>query len=226
MLGLKTLDVIQEAMDLTGLDYDWYDSEDYDDPEVYEMLRNGETVDIFQMASYTPTVMLSDFDVRDIDGICAVNAGNRPGPLEKDSVTGKSMVDLYIESKKTGVIQTIHPDIDPILKDTQGCIWYQENCMEIGKVMAGYDLSSSDSRIRKVLCKKKKKMIPEIKNEFIYGKKSTYDEDHNVTGVKDEPSPYCIGSLAKGFELELSEKIFESMEAFAKYASTKHIALY
>lgn len=218
VLGLKTLDVIKATMDLAGLGYDWYDSEDYSSPEVYEMLRTGETTDVFQMSSYTPTTMLADFDVHDIDGICAVNAGNRPGPLEKDLTTGKSMVDLYIERRKTGVIESLHPDIDPILKDTMGCIWYQEHCMAIGRVMAGYDLSSSDSRIRKTLGKKLKKKIPEIKNEFIYGKQSTYDEDHNVTGIKDEPSPYCVGSLARGYSQELSEKVFESMEAFAKYA--------
>lgn len=218
VLGLKTLDVIKETMDLAGLDYEWYDSEDYSDQAVYDMLRNGDTVDVFQMSTYTPTSMLADFDARTIDDICAVNAGNRPGPLEKDLTTGKSMVDLYIERKKTGVAESIHPDIDPILKDTMGCIWYQEHCMAIGRVMAGYDLGGSDIRIRKTLGKKLKKKIPEIKNEFIYGKKSEYDEDHNVVGIKDEPSEYCVGSLARGYSEELSNKIFESMEAFAKYA--------
>lgn len=218
VLGLKTLDVIKEAMDLAGLGYDWYDSEDFNNPQVYDMLRAEETTDIFQMSSYTPTKMLVDFNAHTIDDICAVNAGNRPGPLEKDLVTGKSMVDLYIERKKTGVIESWHPDIDPILKDTMGCIWYQEHCMAIGQIMAGYDLSASDSRIRKTLGKKLKKKIPEIKNEFIYGKQSEYDEDHNVIGIKEEPSPYCIGTLAKGYTQELSEKVFESMEAFAKYA--------
>ena len=221
VLGLKTLDVIQKAMQLSGLGYDWYDSEDFSDPNVYTMLRNGETTDVFQMSSYTPTSMLADFDAHTIDDICAVNAGNRPGPLEKDLPTGKSMVDLYIERKKTGVIDSIHPDIDPILADTMGCIWYQEHCMAIGRVMAGYDLSGADSRIRKTLGKKLKKKIPEIKNEFIYGKASEYDEDHNVIGIKDEPSPYCVGSLARGYSKELSEKVFESMEAFAKYSFNK-----
>jgi DNA polymerase-3 subunit alpha len=218
VLGLKTLDVIKEAMDLAGLGYDWYDSEDYTDGPVYDMLRAGETTDIFQMATYTPTAMLADFDARTIDDICAVNAGNRPGPLEKDSVTGKSMVDLYVERKKTGAIESWHPDIDPILKDTMGCIWYQEHCMAIGQIMAGYDLSASDSRIRKTLGKKLKKKIPEIKNEFIYGKQSVYDEDHNVIGMNEDASPYCVGSLARGYSKELSEKVFDSMEAFAKYA--------
>ena len=217
-LGLKTLDVIQETMNLTGLDYDWYDSEDYTDPGVYDMLRNGDTTDVFQMSTFTPTNMISDFNVHDIDGICAVNAGNRPGPLEKDKTTGKSMVDLYAERIKTGAVESIHPDIDPILSKTMGCIWYQEHCISIGQIMAGYSLGDADLRIRKVLGKKLKKKIPEIRNEFIYGKASEYDEDHNVIGIKDEPSPYCVGALAKGYSEELCNKIFDSMEAFAKYA--------
>ena len=170
------------------------------------------------MSSFTATSMLADFNVHDINGICAVNAGNRPGPLEKDKDTGKSMVDMYIERTKTGVIESLHPDIDPILKDTMGCIWYQETMMKLGQIMAGYDLGGADSRIRRVLGKKKVKMIPEIRNEFIYGKQSEYDENHNVIGMSDKPSPYCEGSLARGYSLELSNKIFDSMEAFAKYA--------
>ena len=217
VLGLKTLDVIKKTMDLAGLDYDWYDSEDYNDPEVYDMLRAGETTDVFQMSSFTPTTMLSDFNVTDIDGICAVNAGNRPGPLEKDKNTNKSMVDLYIERKKTGVIESIHPDIDPILEKTMGCIWYQEHMISIGQIMAGYSLGAADLRIRKPLGKKLKKKIPEIRNEFIYGKKSLYDEDHNVIGISTENSDYCSGTIAHGYSIELSNKIFDILAAFAKY---------
>lgn len=221
VLGLKTLDVIKETMDLAGLNVDWYESEDFSDANVYKMLREGETTDVFQMANYTPTSMIADFNVQDIEGLSAVNAGNRPGPLEKDLTTGKSMVDLYAESIKTGVIQSLHPSLDAVLKETRGCLWYQEQLMSIGQIMAGYDLGGADGRIRKVLGKKKIKLIPEIKNEFIYGKQTEYDKDHNVIGIKEEPSPYCVGSLNKGYTLELSEKIFDSMESFAKYCFNK-----
>lgn len=221
VLGLKTLDVIKETMDLAGLDVSWYESEDFSDPEVYKMLRQGETTDVFQMSNYTPTSMIADFDVHDIEGLSAVNAGNRPGPLEKDLKTGKSMVDLYAESIKTGIIQSLHPSLDAVLEETRGCLWYQEQLMSIGQIMAGYDLGGADGRIRKVLGKKKIKLIPEIKNEFIYGKQTEYDKDHNVVGIKDEPSPYCVGSLSKGYSLELSEQIFDSMESFAKYCFNK-----
>lgn len=222
VLGLKTLDTIKYTMELANLGYDWYDSEDYNDPNVYEMLRNGETTDVFQLARYTPTKMLNDFNVHDIDGICAVNAGNRPGPLEKDKETGKSMVDLYIDHVKTNTPEDWgNKNVNDILKKTYGCIWYQENCIMLGRTMAGYSMGGADARIRKVLGKKKVKMIPEIKNEFIYGKKSKFDDNHNVIGISDEPSDYCEGSLARGYSIELSERIFDNMSAFAKYSFNK-----
>lgn len=221
-LGLSTLDVIKETMDLAGLDYDWYDSEEYDDPKVYEMLRSGETTDVFQMAGYMATKMINDFKVNNIEGLTAVNAGNRPGPLEKNSETGKSMVDLYAERRETNIVPSIDPRIDDILKDTYGCIYFQEQCIFLGQRMAGYTLGKADSRVRKPLCKKKVKMIPEIRNEFIYGKKSLYDEDHNVIGISEEDSPNCIGAVRNGFSLEMANQIFDTIEAFAKYSSTKY----
>lgn len=221
-LGLKQLDIIREAMNLCGLGYDWYDSEDFSDKETYEMLRNGETADVFQMSSYTPTRMIEDFKVDDIDGLSAVNAGNRPGPLEKDKVTNKSMVDIYKEHAQNNDSEDWGNEVlNQILSETKGCLWYQEQCQNIGKAMAGYSLGGADSRIRKVLGKKKVKMIPEIRNEFIYGKKSITDDNGNVTGMSDEKSPYCKGAINMGYSEELAKKIFGTMEGFAKYSFNK-----
>ena len=125
-LGLSTLDVVKLTMDLAGLDYDWYDSEDYSDPKVYEMLRNGDTTDIFQMSGFMATKLIEDFKVDSIEGLTAVNAGNRPGPLEKDPKTGKSMTDLYTERRQSGIVPSIDSRIDPLLKKTFGCIWWNK----------------------------------------------------------------------------------------------------
>lgn len=221
VLGLQTLTQIKLAMDLSGLDYEWYDSEDFSDKDIYEMLRKGETTDIFQMAGFMATKMIQDMKVEDIPGLTVVNAGNRPGPLAKNKDTGKSMVDLYIERRASGIVPSIDKRIDYILKPTLGCIWYQEQCMQLGQVMAGYSLGMADLRIRKVLGKKKIKKIPEIRNEFIYGKKSLYDNDHNVIGISEEDSPYCKGAIANGFSEEVAISIFDAMAEFAKYSFNK-----
>jgi DNA polymerase-3 subunit alpha len=132
------------------------------------------------------------------------------------------MVDLFIDHVKTNTPEDWgNDDVNDILKNTYGCLWYQENCIMLGRVMAGYSMGGADSRIRKVLGKKKVKMIPEIKNEFIYGKKSIFDENHNVIGMSDEPSEYCEGAVNRGYDVALCEKIFDTMAAFAKYSFNK-----
>ena len=227
VLGLNTLTQISDAMKLTGLGYDWYDSEDYTDPLIYEYLRNGNTTDTFQMSSFTASKMIKDMKVNCFEDIVVVNAGNRPGPLAKNKETGKSMVDTFIERRASNYIPSIDSRIDKILEPTLGCIWYQEQCIALGQVMAGYSLGMADLRIRKVLGKKLLKKIPEIRNEFIYGKKSIFDNDENVIGISQENSPYCIGAVNNGFTEEVSIQIFDAMAEFARYSFNKsHSAAY
>lgn len=87
--------------------------------------------------------------------------------------------------------------------------------------MAGYSPGMADLRIRKTLAKKRHDMIPEIRNEFIYGKKSLYDEDHKVIGISEENSPYCNGAVNNGFSEEVAIKVFDAIEKFAAYSFNK-----
>lgn len=220
VLGLKNLSQIRLCMNLANIPESWYDDEDTDDHKIYEFLRNGYTANVFQMAKFTPTKMIKDFKVKDLESLTAVNAGNRPGPLAKGE-NGKSMVDGYVDSVNSGIIEKIDSRIDYILAPTNGMLWYQEQCLELGRVMAGYSLGGADKRIRGVLAKKKIKQIPEIENEFIYGKKSIYNDKDEIIGVSDENSDYCIGAINNGFSEEIARKIFNVMREFSKYAFNK-----
>ena len=124
VLGLKTLSQIRLCMDLANIPEGWLDDEDSNDPKIYEFLRNGNTANVFQMHKFTPTKMIKDFKVNNLEGLIAVNAGNRPGPLAKGE-NGKSMVDGYAEAVKTGLIEKIDDRIDYILAPTNGKLWYQ-----------------------------------------------------------------------------------------------------
>lgn len=107
------------------------------------------------------------------------------------------------------------------IKNLQLITTDQEDCMSLGKVMAGYDAGGADSRIRTVLGKKKIKMIPEIRNEFIYGKESIFNDKHEVIGKSESNSKWCAGAVNNNFTEEVSMQIFEAMEAFAKYSFNK-----
>lgn len=225
-LGLKCLSYIHLCMKLAGIPKSWLDNEDTEDENVYRFLREGNTANIFQMHKPMPTSMIRDFNVQTLEGITAVNAGNRPGPLAKGE-DGKSMVEKFAEVVKGGKIPSYDPRIDHILAPTNGMLWYQEQLMEIGMLVAGYSLGNADLRIRKTLGKKLVKKIPEIRNEFIYGKKSLYNDDGLVIGTSEEDSPYCIGAIRNGFSVEVASKLFSDMEDFAKYCFNKsHSAAY
>lgn len=216
-LGLSTLSQIQTCMNLVGLDMSWYDSEDFDDPKVFEMLRKGLTSDIFQMSSYNGTRMIRDMRANSFEDLSAINALNRPGPLSKDKETGISLTDTYIANKINNTMTNLHTSLDSILSETYGNIVYQEQCMAIGQVVAGYSLGNADLRIRKVIGKKLVDKIPEIKAEFVYGKKYDYD----TKTMTDESSPYCVGAINRGYTEDFALYIFELISNFSKYSFNK-----
>jgi DNA polymerase-3 subunit alpha len=123
LLGLKTLSYLEEFMDITGLDYEWYESEEFDDPKVYETINKKFTADGFQISTPSAKALLNKFKIETFQDFIAFVAGNRPGPLAKNPDTGESMMDKYLKAKSTGVIEKIHKDVDPLLAKTYGCIW-------------------------------------------------------------------------------------------------------
>lgn len=222
-LGLKTLSQIRLCMDLAGIPEEWLDDEDTNDADVYKFLREGNTANVFQMHKPMPTSMIRDFNVTNLEGLTAVNAGNRPGPLAKGD-DGKSMVEKYIEVVNGGEMPSYDHRIDHVLAPTNGMLWYQEQLQEIGRIVAGYSLGASDIRIRKTLGKKQVSKIPEIREEFVYGTKTTkYEGSEDVI----EPSKYCVGAKNNTFDIGMALSLFKDMEDFAKYCFNKsHSAAY
>ena len=218
VLGLKSLSIVKEAMKTIGLERKWYESDDTDDKKVYHFLRKGNTKNVFQMSKYMATQMIKDFNVTDLDGLSTVNACNRPGPLAKDA-SGKSMVDKY----KAAVIgRGIENNlIDFAGKDTKGVLIYQEQLIKLGQVMAGYSLGNADLRIRKTIAKKDIRRIAEIRNEFVYGRQSLFNEKGEVCGISKEISKYCMGAVKLGFSEEEALKIFKNIETSAAYCFNK-----
>lgn len=61
----------------------------------------------------------------------------------------------YIDGKNNpSHIKYTHPLLEPILRNTYGCIVYQEQVMQIVQELAGYSLGRSDM-VRRAMSKKK-----------------------------------------------------------------------
>ena len=138
-LGLKTLTVIQNALDLLrlrGVDID-IAMIPLDDKASYDLYASAKTVAVFQVESSGMMDALRRMKPTCIEDIVALVALYRPGPMEN--------IPAYCEVKN-GLrdLESIHPTIDHILAETQGIIVYQEQVMQIAQVMGGYSLGGAD----------------------------------------------------------------------------------
>jgi DNA polymerase-3 subunit alpha len=82
---------------------------------------------------------------------------------------GKTVSNHYID-KKNGLesVDYFHSCLEPVLKNTYGEMVYQEQAMEITKVVAGFDLQEADM-LRKAIGKKKPEEMAKVKNKFLEG---------------------------------------------------------
>lgn len=204
-LGLRTLTVIDNAVKLIHKNYNLdldIDKIDYDDKKVYELIASGSTEGIFQLESAGMKSFMKELAPTSMEDIIAGISLYRPGPMD--------FIPKYVEGKrdKSSITYT-HKSLEPILKNTYGCIVYQEQVMQIVRDLAGYSLGRSDL-LRRAMSKKKSEVMNKERATFLYG--------------DGEAIPGCIKN---GIPKESAEKIFDDMIDFAKYAFNKsHAAAY
>ncbi len=194
-LGLKTLTVIQNAIELIhasgrqlhegpgGLRlYDpapgaenQINAIPLDDAKTYELYASAKTVAVFQVESSGMMDALRRMKPDCIEDIIALVALYRPGPMEN--------IPKFCEVKN-GLSQrdTLHPSIDHILDETQGIIVYQEQVMQIAQEMAGYSLGGADL-LRRAMGKKIQEAMDAERPKFIEGAKKNGVDDEKALEV-------------------------------------------
>jgi DNA polymerase-3 subunit alpha len=192
-LGLKNLTIIQEAIahveknhgvKLNAMEFP------LDDAKTFELLCKGNTAGVFQLESpgLRDTLRLVAPDC--MEDIIAILALYRPGPMQ--------FIPLYTKRKHGHEkVQYDHPILEPILKETNGIIVYQEQIQQAARDLAGFSLGEGDI-LRRAMGKKKPEEMAKQRGNFVEG----------CARVNKIPKAQA-------------ERIFDNIEKFAEYGFNK-----
>ncbi len=202
-LGLRTLTIIRDAISFIkaqGKTPPDFSKNDFDDPDVWKMIASGDTDAVFQLESGGMRQFMMQLKPDCFEDLIAGIALYRPGPMEQ--------IPRYLRGKHDKDIEYLHPLMEPILKNTYGCMVYQEQVMEIVRSLAGYSYGRSDL-VRRAMSKKKHDVMAKERTSFVYG----------TEGVD--------GAIKRGVPEAVANHIFDEMMDFASYAFNKaHAACY
>ncbi len=158
-LGLRNLDVIDEALGLIG----GLELNDIplDDAATFEMLQRGDATGVFQFESSGMREALRQVKPTEFEDLIALVALYRPGPM--------AYIPVYARRKAGGEPVTyIDPRLEEITGGTYGICIYQEQYLEIAKRIAGFSPAEADD-LRKAIGKKIHSLMASLKEQFLAG---------------------------------------------------------
>jgi DNA polymerase III subunit alpha len=205
-LGLRNLTVLGDAVQNVKLNRD-VDLDldalgaDPTDPAAYELLSRGDTLGVFQLDGSGTRQLLRQMRPKRIQDIMATIALYRPGPMGINSHTNYALRRSGNQS-----VTYPHPEVaealQPVLADNYGLVVYQEDVIEVARLLAGYTLGRADM-LRRAMGKKKKDVL-----DAEYG-------------------PFEAGMVERGFSREAIKAVWDAMMPFADYGFGKaHAAAY
>lgn len=208
ILGVTTIKTIAECIklikDRTGKDLLEEDDKGVqyiyrlpDDKGVYKDFYNKKTDSSFQFNTSLIKGYITSFapsrrkDLADLTALC------RPGALDVEFLPGISATQFYLKVRNGECDPVyIHPDVEPILKDTYGVVVYQEQLMRLLVELCGYSLEESD-QIRSAIAKKKRDVMVKA-----------------FERVRNETSK-------RGWTKEQADKICDVLTAYSNYSFNK-----
>ncbi len=193
-LGLRNLAIIDRTLEMIKLRRDIVvdiDHIDLADDAVFEMLRRGNSIGVFQLEGTPMRALMRKLGPTSFDDVAALVALYRPGPM------GENVHNHYADRKNGRQdVSFDHDDLRDVLDETYGLMIYQEDIMRVAQKIAGYSMTEADN-LRKACGKKIREMIQAERSKFV------------------------DGAANSGYTRELGEALFDKIEPFADYAFNK-----
>jgi error-prone DNA polymerase len=161
ILGLRMLSVLSEASQAAQVELDRLA---FKDAKVFGMIREADTVGVFQVESRAQMQMLPRFRPRSFEDLIIAISLIRPGPLQGN------MVHPYLR-RRLGEepVQYFHPLLKPVLQETLGVVLYQEQVLKVAQALAGFSPAQGELLRRALGKKDATAAIARFKMQFIEG---------------------------------------------------------
>ena len=190
LLGLRMMSVIQEAIEIVGATGGEIDLAHLpaDDPTVYAMLRQADTIGVFQVESRAQMATLPRIQPERFYDLVVQVAIIRPGPIVGD------MVHPYINRRRGREPVTYpHPSLIPILERTLGVPLFQEQLLRMAMATAGFTGSEAE----------------ELRRAFGFKR--------SEARMKEVEAKLRAGMARQGIAGDAAEQIVHAITAFALY---------
>src|SRR5204863_1691586 len=167
VLALGMLTAIRRALDLVaarrGRPFPMTDVPP-EDPAVYEMISQGDTVGVFQVESRAQMAMLPRLKPANFYDLVIEVAIVRPGPIQG------GMVHPYLR-RKAGDEPVTYPseEVKGVLERTLGVPIFQEQVMQLAVVAAGFTPGEADSLRRSMAAWRRKGGLEHFEQRLISG---------------------------------------------------------
>lgn len=159
-----------------------------EDPAVYDMLCEGDSVGVFQIESRAQMSMLPRLKPRTFYDLVIEIALIRPGPIVGD------MVHPYLRRRDGVEAPTFpSPEVELILRKTLGVPLFQEQAMRLAMVVAGFTPGQADALRRALAHKRAEELLVPFREHFVRG----------ATG--------------RGYSVEYAETLFQQFRGFSHY---------
>lgn len=195
ILGLRMLSAIAEAAALvtaaTGEVPD-LDNLSFDDPQVYRMIAQADTLGVFQVESRAQAQMLPKLKPRSFNDLIVAISLIRPGPIQGNMVRPYLRRRLGLEP-----VTYLHPLLEPALQETLGIVLFQEHVLKIARDLAGFTAGQGEQLRRALGAKRAEEAIQRFRDDFL------------------------AGAEKKGVPLAVAEQVFEQLAAFGSYSFAK-----
>lgn len=149
------------------------------DPKVLQAFADGLTIGVFQFGGRGITQLLKKIRPDKIGDVIAANALYRPGAMK---------VAFDYADRKHGRVPEEdwywHPAVEPFLKETYGVLTYQEQVMQLVRVIGGFSGGQADS-MRKAMSKLYR-LPGDQAQQFMQQFKDTWDAGCAANGIEEE----------------------------------------